>query len=260
MKFKILITSLLILNISQSFADNKMFNFDTIKTRQDGLARNFRDLSQFSLNAIASGEFSENELKKVREKFPQDKITIVDLRRESHVLVNGFSASWEESNTNKTIAEILLDEESKISLIKKDPKNSQINLLEPKISELKTIKTEMQLAKENGFEYKRFAIQDRGIPTQEQFDEIVNFIKTMHSDQKLYVHCAAGKGRTTTFLVIYDILKNSNKVALTEIFKRQEKAGGARIDLVNDETSNRSDLVKKRLEMLTKLYNSSNSN
>ncbi len=232
------------------------FNYDTIKTREDGLARNFRDLSQFGLNAIASGEFSENELKKVKEKFPQDKIIIVDLRRESHALINGMPVSWEESNLNKTIAEILSDEKSKVNAIKKDPKNSQITLLKPKIVELKSIETEEELAKEHGFEYKRFGIEDRSIPNQKQFDEIVNFIKTLPNDKKLYVHCAAGRGRTTTFLTIYDIIKNGNKVSLLDIFKRQEKAGGVRIDLVNEETSNRADLVKTRLEMLTKLHDS----
>ena len=257
MKLKLLSAFLLILSASQSFANNMTPSFDRSETRKDGLARNFRDLSQFNLNAIASAEFSENELMAIKKKFPNDKIIIVDLRRESHALINGKSASWEgEENNKKEISEILLDEKSKVDFIRKNPKNNQLTSLNPKITELKSIMTEEELVKKNGFEYKRFAILDRAIPDQNQFDAMVNFIKTLPEDKKLYIHCAAGKGRTTTFLVIYDIIKNGNKVSLSDIIKRQKEAGGAALDVVDEETSNRSEFVKKRLEMLTKLHDS----
>ncbi len=257
MKLKLLSAFLLIISASQSFANNMTLSFDRSETRKDGLARNFRDLSQFNLNAIASAEFSENELMAIKKKFPNDKIIIVDLRRESHALINGKSASWEgEENNKKEISEILLDEKSKVDFIRKNPKNNQLTSLNPKITELKSIMTEEELVKKNGFEYKRFAILDRAIPDQNQFDAMVNFIKTLPEDKKLYIHCAAGKGRTTTFLVIYDIIKNGNKVSLSDIIKRQKEAGGAALDVVDEETSNRSEFVKKRLEMLTKLHDS----
>jgi len=236
----------------QSLAQNP--DYDTVKTRIDGLARNFRDLSSIGINAIASGEFCESELKKVREKFKNDKIIIVDLRRESHALLNGYSISWDDSNEESSIDEILLDEKEKVASIKKDPKKYLGNLQNNSFK-LESIKTEAELAKENGFEYKRFAIKDHNIPDQKQFDAMVNFIKNLDKDTKLYVHCAAGKGRTTTFLTIYDILKNGQKVALSEIFKRQEKLGGARLDKVNDEISNQKELMEKRLLMFEALYN-----
>ncbi len=240
---------------SEALANDAKANYDRVETRKDGLPRNFRDLAVFNLNAIASAEFSEAELKKVREKFKKDKIIIVDLRRESHVLLNGLSVSFDETNNDSKISEILSAEREKVSAIKKNPQ-LELSALKPELKKLESIKTEEELAKENGFEYKRFAIKDRNIPDQKQFDEMVEFIKNLPKDKKLYVHCAAGKGRTTTFLVIYDIIKNGKEVALAEIFKRQEAIGGARLDQVNDEISGNKELMEKRLMMFKKLYDS----
>ena len=37
----------------------------------------------------------------------------------------------------------------------------------------------------------------------------------------VHFHCEAGKGRTTTFLALYDILRNARRVSLQDIVNRQ---------------------------------------
>jgi hypothetical protein len=37
-----------------------------------------------------------------------------------------------------------------------------------------------------------------------------------------HFHCEAGLGRTTTFMVLYDMLRNANRVSLEDIVQRQK--------------------------------------
>jgi hypothetical protein len=91
---------------SQAMAQNASFlTFDKSETSKDGMPRNFRDLSVIGINAISSAQFSEDELQKLRQKYPNEKIVIVDLRQESHGFINGKPVSWrsyfEKINQNK---------------------------------------------------------------------------------------------------------------------------------------------------------------
>lgn len=272
MKLKTLILSLaLIINSSLADAKNvELLTFDKSETSLHGLPRNFRDLSSFNLNAIASGQFSEKELLEVRHKYPTDKIIIVDLRRETHGLINGIAVSWREqfdkSNDGRKTSEILQEEKSRFSLVKKDgeilvnriiqkdKKNGWYSEVKPEILEVTDAISEEDLVKKYGFEYKRFPIQDHAKPSEKQFYEIINFIKALPKDKKVYVHCAGGKGRTTTFLTLYDIIKNGDKLTLEEILKRQYKAGGSDLSSDDDEENWRADLAREKLELIQKFY------
>lgn len=278
MKSKILICCLIfIFNIPQVLAKNvELLTFDKSESRSDGLPRNFRDLSQFGLNAIASAQFSEKELQEIRKKYPNDKIIIIDLRRESHGLINGQAVSWREpfdkSNDGKKDSVILQGEKNRLNLIKKDQqilvnqivkkdkKNGWYTEVNPQIIDIRQVTTEEDLAKKNGFEYKRFAIQDHARPDEKQFKEIIKFIRNLPQDKKIYVHCAAGKGRTTTFLTLYDIIKNGDKLTLEEILKRQAKAGGSRLDEVDEDEEWRKELAQEKLEMIKKFYEENSKN
>jgi protein-tyrosine phosphatase len=265
--------SSLILAASQLQAKNsEVLTFDKNETKKNGLPRNFRDLSEFGLNAIASAQFSEKELQAIRAKFPDEEIIIVDLRRESHGLINGLPVSWREkfdsSNAGKTVKQIISDEEERFNLVKKDKKiivnkilekdkeNGWYESLKPESIEVFSATTEENLAKKNGFFYKRFVVQDHAKPDDKQMQEMLKFLLNLPANKKIYVHCAAGKGRTTTLLTFYDILKNGHELTLEEIIKRQYKIGGSNLyEVEDDEPKWRSDLAKERVEMLQKFYN-----
>ena len=83
---------------------------------------------------------------------------------------------------------------------------------------------------------------------------MVDFIKNLPKDKKIYVHCGGGKGRTGMFLVTLDIIKNGKKNELAEIFKRQNKMGSAKLDEISKEEAWSEDLAKKRLKMLEDFY------
>lgn len=273
MKLKNLIIVLaLIINASQVSAKNaEILIFDKTKIAKDEMPVAFRDLSKFGLNAIASAQFSEKELQEVRKKYSNEKIIILDLRRESHGIINGEAVSWREqfdrseSNRDKKSSEIIADEKMRLTLVKrnqqvlinkvlqKDKQNGWFKEVSPQIVEVKEILTEESLAKKYGFEYRRIAVQDHAKPDSAHFREMVSFIKNLPQDKKVYVHCAGGKGRTTSFLVIYDIIKNGDKLALKEILERQYKAGGSKLDEI-DEDEAKADLAKERIALIEEFY------
>jgi protein-tyrosine phosphatase len=84
---------------------------------------------------------------------------------------------------------------------------------------------------------------------------MLNFIKKIDQDQnqKIHVHCAAGKGRTGIFLVIYDIYKNYNNSSLEEIFDRQAKLGSANLNNLKYENE-WSDQEKQNIILLKNFY------
>jgi len=256
---------------SQAMAQNASFlTFDKSETSKDGMPRNFRDLSVIGINAISSAQFSEDELQKLRQKYPNEKIVIVDLRQESHGFINGKPVSWrsyfEKINQNKEISEILSDEKLHLDaakkdheivineVVKRDKESGWYEDVAPKNITVNQAISEKDLAQKNGFEYQRFSIRDFDIPEAKEFSRMINFIKNLSEDKKIYVHCAGGRGRTTMFLVILDIIKNGKKVELEEIFKRQNKLGGARLDEISKEEAWSKKLATERLKMLKDFY------
>src|SRR5574343_298423 len=81
-------------NKNMSNINDFEFVIDFNSGEKNSLPRNFRDLNEFGLNMIASAQFTEDELKTIIEKYKDRKITIIDLREETHVFLNGESASF----------------------------------------------------------------------------------------------------------------------------------------------------------------------
>ncbi len=75
--------------------------------------------------------------------------------------------------------------------------------------------------------YQRFYIEDFHGPDQASVVKFVNFAKTIPDNTWLYFHCRAGRGRTTTFMSMYDMMKNAKQVTFDEIMDRQLALGGA---------------------------------
>jgi len=273
---KSLITGLILLALGTHqivSGETPLLSFDKYEITKDGLPRNFRDLSAIGVDAIASAQFSENELKEVRKKYPNNTIVIVDLRQESHGFINGKSVFWrsyfEKINQNKTISNILSDEKSRLDTAEKDKKiiintvakrnrsTGWYSDITPQKVTVNHVMCEKELAEENGFEYQRFSIGDFNVPDEKEFLRIVHFIKTLPAHKKIYVHCAGGRGRTGLFLVTLDIIKNGNNASLQDIIKRQHQLGSARLDDISEEEAWNKEIAQKRLNLLEDFYQKS---
>ncbi len=274
MKIKNLIVAVaLIFNTSQALAkDVSLLTFDITENKKDSMPRNFRDLSALGINAIASAQFSQEQLQEVRKKYPNDKITIIDLRREDHGFVNGEAVIWhsvfEQENRGKKLSEISSEETERLNLlqkdgqvvvskiVKRDRKNGWYKEIEPQIVQVSQVESEENLAKKNDFSYQRFLIRDFDVPDDAELSKMINFIKNLPQDQKLYVHCAGGKGRTGLFLILLDISKNAKNSSLKEIYERQHKLGAAKLDEISEDESWNKEIAVRRLKMIEDFYKS----
>jgi len=229
--------------------------FDTFSKEKNKLPKNFRDLNLYNLKAIASAQFSENELIFVKKKFHDKKITVVDLRKENHFFINGNPVYMFNENIDLVeIENIDLFYDNQLAEIKKYREISiKFENGDHKKVLIEKISNEEELVKNYGFKYRKFPIKDHNFPSKNIVDDIIKFILNLESEDLIYAHCAGGKGRSTIFLSIYDIIINSKKTPLAEIFLRQHKIGGA--NLYNIEQDNEWEKnEKKKLKILTQLY------
>lgn len=91
----------------------------------------------------------------------------------------------------------------------------------PPVNEPSKLQTERQIVESLGGNYYiPFKGNDDWLGNQNYIDDIINYFESLPKGAELYVHCAHGRGRTTTFLVMYDIFRNGKKVPLNDITNR----------------------------------------
>ena len=54
-------------------------------------------------------------------------------------------------------------------------------------------------------------------------------LKNKPDDIHLHFHCAAGKGRTTSFMVMYQAMKNNSNLTLEQLLSYQYNIGGVNL-------------------------------
>ncbi|MGE3319816.1 MAG: hypothetical protein AB7I18_11035 [Candidatus Berkiella sp.] len=231
------------------------------------IPRNFR--IDDKLKAAASGQFSERTLKTALQKI-DGQVTLVDLRRESHGFVNGIPVSWYEpqNNSNKNISTqaILSKEKAQLQELKSqsplmvsliiNKANGVIQKTEPVELIIKSLETEQELAARLGLQYVRFQVLDRHRPDDEVVDEFVNFVKKVPANTWLYFHCRGGKGRSTTFMALYDILHHGKTESLKKILSRQHALGGIDLDKFSDQPKDqwKIEMANDRKEFIEQFY------
>ncbi|WP_315115518.1 fused DSP-PTPase phosphatase/NAD kinase-like protein [uncultured Clostridium sp.] len=205
-----------------------------------------------NLNISGSSQFSENGLILVKQSLGNAMpIIIVDLREESHGFINGIAISWVDShnkaNKGLTKEEVLSDENARLqSILLNRPISIGNRTLIPK-----KVEDEENLVRSYGISYMRIPVTDKERPTNAMIDYFIKFVNSLLPNTWLHFHCKAGAGRTTTFMVMYDMMKNAKNVSLQDIMNRQVLLGGK--DLLRDELHpmNRS---KKRAELIKRFY------
>ncbi len=233
------------------------------------LPRNFR--LEPMLKASGSGQFSENGLKALLEKIPAGHaITVVDLRQESHGFVNGIAVSWyaprDAANVGRSLAAIEADEAERLQELCKE-KNIAIHRIVNKpqdvIEKSETIPvvvektaTEKNLTESFKIGYFRIPVTDHLPPPEEQLERFLAFIQTLPANSWLHFHCEAGEGRTTTFLTLYDILKNCKRDSFDAIIWRQHQLGGINLSEMPSKESWKYPFAVERLNFLQKFYQS----
>lgn|GEM_PF-1651659 len=178
-------------------------------------------LSQKGLEGLrcsGSSEFTEKGLKEIAARAGASRLVVVDLREESHGYVDGKPMRWSDEHnwTRRGAApeEVRRDEEWR--------------LLEAKLMSggKAFVQTEEELCHSIGAVYEHIPVSDHSAPEDCDVDRFVSFVKGCPAGTWLHFHCREGKGRTTSFMAMYDMMRNAGDVSLHDIIERQRQLGG----------------------------------
>jgi protein tyrosine phosphatase (PTP) superfamily phosphohydrolase (DUF442 family) len=167
-------------------------------------------------------------------------VVLVDLRQESHIFINGLavcwyadkdwanvgrSLPWIQDNEDQQVQGIVAARSVVVSTLVKAPED-KVSTKDPVTLDVSEATTEAGLAQQAGVGYFRIPVTDHCRPTDDMVDRFVAFVKGLKADAWLHFHCHGGDGRTTTFLTLYDMIRNVPQgVDLDDIVARQSMMG-----------------------------------
>jgi Inositol hexakisphosphate len=217
-----------------------------------------------ALNISGSCQYSEVQLENVVKRIGADKFTVylVDLRQESHVFINGTPVSWYAVNDWANVGRSLewIEDDENLHLIRLvaarsvivstlvKEKEGQFSTKDPVTVDVQDVTTEMGLAHQLGVDYFRIPVSDHCRPTDGMVDRFVTFVRGLEANAWLHFHCHGGDGRTTTFMTLYDMIRNARNLPFQDIAARQSVIG--EYDLFKGS----SETYKLRTEFITAFY------
>lgn len=235
------------------------------RSANDNLHGDVNKIGLKDLHIAGGSQFSKLSFKQILHRIDEKKITIVDLREESHGFLNSNAVSWyapnDAINAGKATDIIENDQHELLDGLNKQDivdvfnivakKNGYISKARAKQYVVHQVMNEAEFASSIKQNYARIYVQDGYAPSNQEVDRFLEVVKSVPKDQWIYFHCRAGVGRTTTFMAMDDMLHNAKKVSFDDILKRQHLLGGK--DLAEP---SKSDLKIKRVqERLTFLEN-----
>ncbi|MEG2935108.1 MAG: phosphatase [Clostridium sp.] len=221
--------------------------------RDSPLPKRYRNLP--ALNISGSAQFEPSQIENLKNEINVLDTYIVDLRQESHGFLNDDAVSFYSTekllNNGFNSEETLTSEKEKFGAIKAGDVENIFNKRGAFREEIKvdTSQIELNLVRNTNLNYVLFATRDGHIPTPSMVDSFVAFIAKTPPTTHLHFHCDHGEGRTTMFMAMFQMMKESNLKSLNEILDEQLKAGGI---ILTDETT--------RAEFLQDFYDYTKSN
>jgi len=202
----------------------------TARISEAGAPLGLRDL-----RASGSGEFTPAGLKLVLVQ-TRGAVIVFDLRQETHIFVNNLPVSWyaprDWSNVGRSHSEIEADEAARVGSLKPGSKidirpghpvkHGDANAVAAQKVTVDRASTERDVVEFAGASYVRITVTDHTRPLDSEVDRFVLAVRALPKDAWAHFHCEAGLGRTTTFMVLYDMLRNAGQLSLEEIVNRQK--------------------------------------
>jgi hypothetical protein len=231
---------LLIWDIDLKLAKNLPRNF---RTTDDPLKSNKREQLPATngltdLHSSGSGEFTTDNLNLVLAR-TRGAVTVFDLRQETHIFINGLPVSWfatnDWANVGRSQAAIEADESARVQSLKPGSeiavhpgeavKKAGADSATPQRVTIERASTEREIVESRDVHYVRITVTDHTQPLDDEVDRFVLAVRALPPDGWAHFHCEAGRGRTTTFMVLYDMLRNAAHVSLEDIVRRQKLLG-----------------------------------
>lgn len=221
-----------------------------------------------NLPIIGSHQFSIWQFLTILKQHPNKNIVVVDLREEPHFFVNGQAVTYYTSknwaNKGLSLPQIHQNEKKLYHFLKSQKhlvafKEGPQRALIPIPLKVSAVLTEEEFIKSLGIRYLRLYNSDHMAPSPKNVDKFIRFAQSLPTNTTLLLHCRAGEGRTTTFMVIYDMIKNAKTLSFEKILNRQHKMGG--VNLLNPTSKGyKSPLEWQRLSFLKKFYEYARTN
>ncbi len=220
-----------------------------------------------TLMASGSEQPSLSELAGVIRRAGENVI-VVDLRQESHAYLGEHPVSWygtkNWANKGKSQAEVEVDERSRIDALSKSRSAVVARVYakdsEGHLSNVQTEETAYLLAQSEaratcslGLGYLRIPVCDHSHPLDADVDRFIFFIRGLAPGTWLHFHCHAGDGRTTTFMLLYDMLRNAGVLGLEELAARQYLLGGVDV-LHTPHTGWKEELYNERAAFIGRFF------
>jgi hypothetical protein len=235
-------------------ADSQVLIWDVDVKLAKSLPRNFRTTDDHlkansgqkipantglaDLRASGGGEFTADGFKILLGR-TRGPATVFDLRQETHIFVNGLPLSWfatnDWANVGRTYNEIQADEAARVKSLKPGSKitvhpgsaikKPGVTSITPENVTVEHASTERDIVTANNAVYVRLTVTDHSRPLDEEVDRFILAVRTLPENGWTHFHCEAGRGRTTTFMVLYDMLRNANRVSLEDLARRQQLLG-----------------------------------
>ncbi|MBN8828554.1 MAG: dual specificity protein phosphatase family protein [Sphingobacteriia bacterium] len=230
---KFLVFLLISSNVLAETAENYVFRYD-ITSFLSLVPKNFRIigpsdiLPNLEAPVSASGQFSERQLLYVKDLASKrnKQLVIIDLRGEPHGFINGLPVLLVAKKFGETVQ---IDKSKilgkKVKIYFRDSKEYTEVLV-------KEFWTEEELARKHDIEYISIKVRDLHKPHISMVKQFVDYLNDIPKNHWVHIHCRAGKGRTTTFLMIYTILNYSQDFTLEQMIAHHRIMGG--VDLSVD--------------------------
>lgn len=237
----------------------------------------FKDLNRQGfedLNISGSSQFSVKSLEKILETINWNQMFfVVDLRQECHGYINGNAVTWYtnrnwgnrdlslrqiENKENDLIASVLKMKKINLYQITAEDKNATLMPEAiPILTDVKNAFTERKLAEHLNLQYFRIPVTDHMKPTDKDINRFVSFIKVLPKNVWIHFHCSGGIGRTTSFMAMFDMMRNAKILSFDEIIQRQIAIGGKDLaDVVETKVTKawKAPFAVERYEMLKQFY------
>ncbi len=237
------------------------------------LPRNFRVLPE---QHIAGGaQFSELGLKRILQQLHAKHITVIDLREESHGFLDGSAISWygyeDAANANKTPNQINKDQRVRLAALSMKKHvivdrvlsksvDGAIVSIKPIEFVVREVLSEEALLYKHHLRYRRVYVQDFHAPSNRETDRFIQIVTHLPAHQWVFFHCHAGVGRTTTAMVMVDMMKNAKNTTFAAILARQQAIGGKDLTAMPNAKSFKREAAEARMDFLRKFYDYAREN
>jgi hypothetical protein len=231
--------------------------FDTVKktTPEDFLNEEtfrVRELSYDDTKITISGsrQPTQDLLKKLADKAKQagKKFYVLDLRQEMHFLApltlgganrlvpislhsKNYAYNW-----FKPTGDVMAQEEKAVEIARNasflsvwflPKKLPEYDIKKYTINPTKTVSEKWVVESLLDSTYVRLAATDHQRPSDMVVDHFVTFFRSIPSFSWVHFHCRGGRGRTTTFMILFDMMQTKGSKNLEDYYTLQKDLGGS---------------------------------